>query len=234
MPKNVSAELEGLNKIKWYALIQLLLLLLVFVISASASFFAANGTATVAVMVITYAGILVVAVISIWLIMGAFRLLSSKEKGLRKARIAVILGGILLVIGLLGVIAAALSPFFLLSIVSVSGGQSAGVNAPSASMLCSGSSTLPNTPNDAVISTMCNTFNTIKNVIFILGLIFLVVGGLVYAIATLWGLWKVGSAYNNTSIKIGAVTTTIINIPLVGQVLLYLGVNDAIKKLKKG
>jgi hypothetical protein len=58
------------------------------------------------------------------------------------------------------------------------------------------------------------------------------IGFLLYAIGGAWGLWIIGSDYNNDIVKIGAILT-IISIPIISQLVLYFGVGDIIKKLSK-
>jgi hypothetical protein len=78
--------------------------------------------------------------------------------------------------------------------------------------------------------------STATNIVFLLGLLFLCIGAVLYDIGACWGLWKIGVAYNNDLIKVGAILTTIISIPIVGQLLLYFGADGVLKSSigKKG
>lgn len=56
-------------------------------------------------------------------------------------------------------------------------------------------------------------------------------GGLLFIIAEIMGLWQVGHKYQNSLIQIGAIFTVFV--PLIGQIILYLGVGDIIRDVSK-
>lgn len=52
-------------------------------------------------------------------------------------------------------------------------------------------------------------------------------GFVLYMIGGMWGLWKVGSAYQNGIIKVGGILTII---PVISQLLIFIGTAQASKK----
>ena len=51
-----------------------------------------------------------------------------------------------------------------------------------------------------------------------------------YAIGEIWGVFKVGSRYNNGLVQAGSIV--LLFIPIIGQIVLLVGMNEIIKNLK--
>lgn len=217
-----SDELEGLKKIKLFSLLQIIGSV-VFIVGFVALFVSlgtvgapkgvVNPTPSLGAYIPTFilAGIGGIILLSsfVMLIKG-LKILASVDKSFKTPSTIIKIGAIALVLGIVFLVIYVISPFLVTTLIGESGA--------SGSLICVAGET----------TGICGTISTVASILGILAILCFILGAPLYAIGEIWGVFKVGSKYKNELVQVGSIVNIII--PVIGPVLIFVGMSDIIKK----